>query len=48
MDDTLPISNDAQTVEKQLAFTVELGQAHDLVMNWAKVELLTVRCDLQI
>ena len=47
-DDTLLVGSDAQTVEKQLSCIVELGRAYGLEMNWQKVELMTVRCDLPI
>ena len=47
-DDTLLVGSDAQTVEKQLACIVELGEAYGLEMNWQKVELMTANGDVDI
>ena len=47
-DDTLLVGTNAQTVEKQLACIVELGAQYGLEMNWAKVDLMTARCDLDL
>ena len=44
-DDTLLIGLQGPTLEKYLACIVEVGKESGLLMNWGKVELLTVSCE---
>jgi len=44
-DDTLLIGAHGPTIEKYLNCIVHVGEESGLLMNWGKVELMTVNCD---
>ena len=44
-DDTLLIGAHGPTIEKYLNCIVHVGQESGLLMNWGKVELMTVNCN---